>query len=102
MNAENTWVQEQPAWCPYKDCRFLRRAMDNICAGELPEPRNHNSGINTHRFCMVTDTEIAHYQVNKTDLDWLRWIFDAIDGEESSWLSRRARAMGKRPQQEGG
>ena len=27
--------------------------------------------------------------VNKTDLDWFRWIFDALDGKKTSWLSMR-------------
>ncbi len=27
--------------------------------------------------------------VNDTDLGYLRWILDALDGKETSWLSKR-------------
>lgn len=35
------------------------------------------------------------YMVNDTDLEWLRWIFDALDGKETSWLSRRQTSGGE-------
>ena len=91
------WKQEQPTWCPHKDCRFKRRAMDKLCGGELPEPEEHDGGVNTHRFCInagcinktVKCDGIFDLQVNSTDLQWFRWIFDALDGKKTSWLSKR-------------
>ncbi len=83
------WKQERPAWCPHDECIFKRRAMDSLCGGELPTPEPHDGDMNTHRFCMNLDGVVDDYQVNKTDLDWFRWIFDALDGKQSSWLSRR-------------
>lgn len=66
--------------------------MDSICGGELPKAQAHGSikNCNTHRFCMRSEDDgaIADYQVNASDLDWLRWVFDALDGKESSWLSQ--------------
>jgi len=29
-------------------------------------------------------------QVNATDLEWFRWVFDALDGKITSWLSKEA------------
>jgi hypothetical protein len=86
------WLQERPTWCPHLDCLFRRRAMDSICGGELPEPEPHLGDSNTHRVCLngVIEGEIFDLQVNATDLGWFRWIFDALDGLETSWLSERA------------
>ena len=86
------WKQERPEWCPYPDsCTFLRRTQDAFCGGELPEPVDHDGVDNTHRLCIHDETGTADYQVNPTDLDGLRWIFDALDGKKTSWLSRRGR-----------
>ncbi len=49
----------------------------------------HDGDVNTHRLCLRL-ADVVDVQVNTTDLDWLRWIFDALDGHESSWLSNRA------------
>lgn len=87
------WTQERPRWCPHTDCVFQRRAMDAMCGGELPESTEHDGGENTHRFCLngaADDGGVFDLQVNATDLDWLRWIFDALDGKRTSWLSGRA------------
>lgn len=87
-----TWLQERPAWCPHTDCIFRRRAQDAICGGELPVPADHDGTPNTHRVCLNGAAEnggVMDLQVNATDLDWFRWIFDALDGQRSSWLSRR-------------
>ena len=62
--------------------------MDDICGGELPEPMRHEGALNFFRVCLQKDD----YQMNPTDLGWLRWIFDALDGENTSWLSRTRRA----------
>jgi hypothetical protein len=43
--------------------------------------------MNTHRICIVAG-EVIDLQVNGTDLEWFRWIFDALDGKATSWLSR--------------
>ena len=83
---------DRPGWCPHKDCRILRNMMNMACGGQLPKPEEHDGGSNTHRFCMDT-RETGHgifdLQVNDTDLDMLRWIFDALDGKKTSWLSKR-------------
>ena len=88
----NEWRQERPSWCPHLDCSFRRRAHDSVCGGELPEPAQHNGDFNTHRVCLREDDNgrIADYQVNATDLEWFRWIFDALDGKATSWLSKRS------------
>lgn len=87
------WAQERPAWCPHTDCIFRRRVMDSICGGELPEPAPHDADFNTRRMCLngaADDGGVFDLQVNRTDLEWLRWIFDALDEKRTSWLSRRA------------
>lgn len=66
--------------------------MDSICGGELPKPEPHDGDFNTHRVCTVFNDEpktVLDLQVNKTDLDWFRWVYDALDGEKTSWLSNR-------------
>lgn len=83
------WKQERPSWCPHKDCIFLRRVMDSACGGELPNPEPHGKDFNSNRFCMKEEQGVIDYQVNHSDLEWLRWIFDALDGKETSWLSMR-------------
>ncbi|KKN31810.1 hypothetical protein LCGC14_0820000, partial [marine sediment metagenome] len=100
------WTQERPRWCPHTDCVFQRRAMDAMCGGELPESTEHDGGENTHRFCLngaADDGGVFDLQVNATDLDWLRWIFDALDGKRTSWLSGRAEptqaTAGDKPEQ---
>lgn len=103
-----TWAQERPSWCPHKDCLFRRRAMDAICGGELAVAQPHAPGetpVNTHRFCMNLDqspavkrADIIDLQVNAADLDWFRWIFDSIDGRETSHMNRRTqRGAGPEP-----
>lgn len=100
-----TWIQERPSWCPHKDdCVFKRRAMDAICGGTLPVAQPHDAGgtpVNTHRFCINLDQDasvkrqdIIDLQVNAADLDWFRWIFDAIDGRETSHLKDRTQLRG--------
>ncbi len=85
------WKQERPTWCLHQDCQFLRRAMDGMCGGKLEIPMEHEGGFNTHRFCIrCTDNSLQDYQVNDNDLQWFRWIFDALDGKKTSWLSKRA------------
>ncbi len=87
------WKQERPLWCLHQDCQFLRRTMDAMCGGELVRPSEHEGQLNTHRFCIrCPDVEngpfmIHDYQVNDNDLQWFRWIFDALDGKKTSWLS---------------
>ena len=88
MMEATDWKQERPSWCTHGDCVFLRRAMDSMCGGELSIPQEHNGGLNTHRFCINAEP-LFDLMVNENDIDWLRWIFDALDGKQSSWLSRR-------------
>lgn len=87
------WRQERPEWCKYKDkCGFQRRVMDSICGGRLLKPEPHGAGFNTYRVCMrfTDDDSIFDMETNDTDLEWLRWIFDALDGKVTSWLSKKA------------
>ena len=87
------WKQERPEWCPHVNtCAFLRRAMDSLCGGALPVPESHNNDYNTHRFCQRDgdDGNVYDWQVNATDLEWFRWIFDALDGKSTSWRSEGA------------
>ncbi len=79
--------QERPEWCPHNDCIFLRSSQGIMCGGKLPKPTEHNGGINTHHFCLMEGHESC-YEVNASDLDFFRWIFDALDGKKTSWLSK--------------
>jgi len=64
--------------------------MDHICGGDLPIPEPHNGDLNTFRLCLREENgRVADYMMNKSDLDWLRWIMDALDGKKTSWLSNR-------------
>lgn len=77
------WKQERPKWCPHQDCLFQRRAMDSLCGGGLPEQVEHDGDFNTHRFCIngaLPNDEVFDLQVNKSDLWWFRFIFEALDG----------------------
>lgn len=82
------WKQERPKWCPHIDCIFKRRVQDGFCGGYLPVPQEHDGDYNTYRVCLRTDEALADFMVNKTDLEWLRWLFDALDGRQTSWLSK--------------
>jgi len=82
-----TYKQEKPTWCKHLDCIFQRRVLDVLCGGELPKPEPHNGDFNLYRVCIRTNGEVFDLQVNNTDLDWFRWIFDALDGKKTSWLS---------------
>ena len=88
--------QERPSWCPKTDCIFIRRAMDAWCGGELPELVPHDGDFNTHRICWYGGQGPDPYMVNENDLDWLRWILDALDGKKTSWLSKREGADDRR------
>ena len=70
--------------------------MDALCGGQLPQPVDHDGVPNTHRLCInesqkpdVARSEIFDLQVNATDLDWMRWVLDALDGKKTSWLSTK-------------
>jgi len=87
--ASKEWQQKRPEWCPHSDCVFLRRIQDAGCCGALPVPEPHDGDLNTHRLCLRPEVAVFDLQVNMSDLDWLRWLFDAIDGKKTSWLSQR-------------
>ena len=84
------WKQERPNWCHYSDCGFRRRVQDAFCCGELPKPDPHHDDFNYYRICINgIDGEIREdYLVNPADLEYMRWIFDALDGKSTSWISR--------------
>ncbi|HDZ25291.1 hypothetical protein LCGC14_1831940 [marine sediment metagenome] len=86
MGTTNSFKQERPFWCGHLDCLFLRRVMDSLCGGQLPSPEPHEGDLNTHHICIRTDT-VFDLQVNFSDLDWFRWVFDALDGKKTSGLS---------------
>ena len=47
---------------------------------------------NTHRFCLNgadKDGGVFDLQVNRSDLGWMHWVFDALDERSTSWLSQR-------------
>jgi len=81
-----TYKQEKPSWCEHEGCLFLRGAVDCLCGGKLPAPEPHDGDFNTHRICIGPE-EVFDLQVNVSDLDWFRWIFDAIDGKSTGCLS---------------
>ncbi|KKM65079.1 hypothetical protein LCGC14_1494830 [marine sediment metagenome] len=83
------WRQERPVWCPHQDCLFQRRVQDALCGGHLLEPIPHDGDMNDHRICLHSEGRVDDFQVNNTDLGWLRWVLDALDGQSTSWLSRR-------------
>ena len=88
VEAEMTiYKQEKPEWCKHKDCIFQRRVCDELCGGKLPKPEPHDGDLNYYRICVRTDGEIFDLKVNDSDLGWLRWVFDALDGKKTSWLS---------------
>ncbi len=87
-------LNTRPDWCPHQDCIFKRSGAGAMCGGELPIPADHGEvkAVNTHRICMDTrDTGdgIFDLQVNGTDLEWMRFVFDALDGKKTSWLSKK-------------
>lgn len=84
-----TWKQERPSWCPHTECLFRRRVQDALCGGELPAPEPHDEDHNTHRICINAGEPVFDLQVNASDLERFRWVFDALDGKSTSWLSRR-------------
>lgn len=81
--------QERPSWCPKLDCLFKRRVMDSICGGELPEPILHAGDLNTFRICLnddeVADVPVLPILINKGDLNWFRWVLDALDGRHTDF-----------------
>lgn len=88
MSHKNIFRQERPEWCPHNDCIFLRRVVDLICGGKLPKPVPHGKDFNIYRICIrESSLPVFDLQVNKSDLDWLRWVFDALDGKKTSSLS---------------
>ena len=84
------WKQERPNWCPHNDCLFKRRCQDAFCCGELPIPEPHQDDFNYYRICVsgFGDGIGQDYLVNNTDINYLRWILDALDGQKTSWISR--------------
>ena len=95
-----TYKQERPSWCPHQDCIFQRRALDSICGGKLPNPNEPEKDAfgqvhrNDVRFCINEthqpgkDANVFDLKCNPSDLDWIRFIFDALDGKKTSWLSK--------------
>jgi hypothetical protein len=92
--------QERPSWCPHPTCIFKRRAMDSMCGGEIGgEVRETDEfdqlHINDLRLCLnethqpPPTAKIVDFKVNASDLDWFRFVMDALDGKRTSWLSRR-------------
>jgi len=82
--------QTKPSWCPMKECGFIRITQDSVCCGVLSKPEPHDEAYNTHRICFFDGIHPPQpFMVNETDLEYFRWIFDAIDGKKTSWLSRR-------------
>ncbi len=69
---------ERPAWCPHPNCLFVLNTQELACVGRLPEPVEHDGGLNDGRFCMKLDDEIMDIQVNRGDLWNLRRLFEVL------------------------
>jgi len=83
-------MNERPDWCPHKDCLFQRGVQSCICGGLLPKPEPHDADFNHFRICIRTAGAAPFdLQVNRTDLGYFRWVFDALDGKSTSWLSKK-------------
>ena len=107
--------QERPTWCPHQDCLFKRRVMDSICGGALPPGQANvkekdafgEDHINDVRVCLnethqpPPNAKVVDFKMNPSDLDWIRFILDALDGKETSWLSRREGQAGKSSSESG-
>lgn len=83
MNAPivKIWKQERPGWCPHPDCLFVRRTVDAICVGHLPEPVPHDGDFNIYRWCLngaAEDGGVFDLQINNADIGWFRISFDAL------------------------
>lgn len=75
------WKQEQPVWCPHKDCLFKIRTMDSACCGQLPEPAPHDDDFNDHRLCLngVADSGgVLDLQINRSDAFHLKRLLSFI------------------------
>ena len=85
------WKQERPERCPHDDCNslFKRRVEDKICGCTLLVPQEHEGDKNPYRICLNFDTEVIDIKINDTDTERFRWVFDALDGKKTSWLSKR-------------
>lgn len=84
---------ERPKWCPHPDCIFQMQEQNLICGGKLPKPAPHGEvkEANDKRICIDT-RETGHgifdLQVNDSDLEAFRFIFDSLDGKVTSWRMR--------------
>ncbi len=81
MSEGEVWRQERPNFCPHPSCHFVRRVTDTLCGGKLPEPVKHEGDFNTYRIClngMADDGGVFDLQINKTDINWFRWLFNAL------------------------
>jgi len=79
--SEQVFIQQRPAWCPHQTCQFKRRVTDTMCAGRLPKRESHDGDHNTHRLCLNGASDsgaVFDLQINKTDVYWFRWLFEAI------------------------
>jgi len=44
---------------------------------------------------VLSGGEVFDLQVNRSDLDWFRWIFDALDGQKTASLDSPRKASEK-------
>jgi hypothetical protein len=79
--------------------------MDSICGGALPA--GQANAKETDAFGEVHENDVRvcfnethqpppnhkplDFKMNPSDLDWIRFVFDALDGKETSWLSKRGK-----------
>ncbi len=60
--------------------------IDSMCVGQLPKPEPHDGDLNTHRLCLNGAGEgggVFDLQINKSDVGWFRWLFDAVFPKEA-------------------
>ena len=69
----NIKKHERPETCQHKDCQFILIFQNSICGGKMPKPLPHDSIINTHRICFLTEEDKKPFdlQINKTDAWWM-------------------------------
>ena len=73
----------RPGWCPFSDCDCAHSSADAICGGKLSVSEQHAGGENNMRLCIkqCDASEVTSFMVNDEDLDWVRRVFDGMQGK---------------------
>lgn len=83
----------RPPWCPDPTCT-PNRNQANSCSGlllfreshQLPPDKGTQKGYNTHSLCLENglDNGLLRLNVNRYDLEVIRWHADGMDGRRTS------------------